>query len=379
MPKLQIKATELVDTNVDFVSLVKRGANRIPFRITKEDEPMLDLHSIGRKLFSKADTKPEITAAVVPAGTDMNQVAQVFKDAGLDTKVFLKKEVDGVVTLAKADADKAEDTVIIKTADKIGLVVSGLKKTFDSYATGSDFADAISAQSFYPSFYTAQGVLSDCVSVALLKANTPQEAADRISKAVTDFQSYVNMLAAQLPASAFYVDRYYSDVAKSDEPAAPEATAADAQPEADKVEVAKGEDEGDKPKDKADASEEDDADKGDVKKAGGEGAAPEAEAGKDDLSDLKKSHEDVLGALSQLQKTITDAVSGLKKDVQNELKDVNSRIEKVAEQARKTDAQLNGTVFGEADDDQPNRIEKHEAETGAPPLLDTAFHRIDAA
>ena len=31
MRKLQLKATELVDTDVNFVSLVTRGANRIPF------------------------------------------------------------------------------------------------------------------------------------------------------------------------------------------------------------------------------------------------------------------------------------------------------------------------------------------------------------
>ena len=58
MRKLQLKATELVDTDVNFVSLVTRGANRIPFRITKEDEQMLDLHKIARSLFKTADPSP---------------------------------------------------------------------------------------------------------------------------------------------------------------------------------------------------------------------------------------------------------------------------------------------------------------------------------
>ena len=43
MAKVVLKATELTNTDVDFVALVKRGANRIPFRITKGDDTVLDL------------------------------------------------------------------------------------------------------------------------------------------------------------------------------------------------------------------------------------------------------------------------------------------------------------------------------------------------
>ena len=76
MRKLQLKATELVDTDVNFVSLVERGANRIPFRITKEDEQMLDLHKIGRSLFRKAEPKPEIVAVIAQKGADPAQDAR---------------------------------------------------------------------------------------------------------------------------------------------------------------------------------------------------------------------------------------------------------------------------------------------------------------
>ena len=59
MGRMQIEATELKGTDVSFVSLVKHGANRIPFRIVKEDqEAMLDLGKIGRQMFRKADAKP---------------------------------------------------------------------------------------------------------------------------------------------------------------------------------------------------------------------------------------------------------------------------------------------------------------------------------
>ena len=60
MAKVVLKATELTNTDVDFVALVKRGANRIPFRITKGDDAVLDLDKIGRRLFQKADPVPAI-------------------------------------------------------------------------------------------------------------------------------------------------------------------------------------------------------------------------------------------------------------------------------------------------------------------------------
>ena len=147
MPDLQIKANELVDTRVDFIALVKRGANRIPFRIVKqENEEMLDLQKIGRSLFKKAEAAPEVIAAVVPAGSDLEMLAKLFEDAGLDSTAFLKTEIDGVVTLAKADADKAEDTVVIKSGD-IGLVITGLKKGFDAWSVEADVRPLIVCES----------------------------------------------------------------------------------------------------------------------------------------------------------------------------------------------------------------------------------------
>lgn len=384
MPELRVKATELVDANVDFVSLVKRGANRIPFRIVKqEDEPMLNLHKIGLTLFNKADTAPEIVAAVVPAGTDMTLVAEVFKGAGLDTKVFIKTEVDGVVTLAKSDADKAEDTVIIKTGDKIGLVVAGLKKAFDGYNGSSDFSEAVKAQGFYPSFCTAKEVLGDCVHVALHKSNSPAEAAEKISKTVEDFKSYVSALAGALPASAFYVDRYYTDLYKSEEGTA--------------VETQKAASEADKVKDEADKAKADEAAKGEAKKsdeleAGKEPVKEEAkkaddlEAGKPtaepsaEMAALKKSQDEIMNVLSELQKSVTSAVTGLKEEVKKELAEVNGKVEKAAELARKTDAALNGTVFAEPAADKPKRVEKNDnSGSSVIPLLDTAYDRSAVA
>ncbi len=43
---------------------------------------MLDLHKIGRTLFKKADPKPEVVAAVIQKGADLNKIAAIFKSPG---------------------------------------------------------------------------------------------------------------------------------------------------------------------------------------------------------------------------------------------------------------------------------------------------------
>lgn len=58
----EVKINELSDVDVRFVSLVKRGANRIPFRLTKEDtNRMLDFVKLFRK--SDEDAKPAPSSA----------------------------------------------------------------------------------------------------------------------------------------------------------------------------------------------------------------------------------------------------------------------------------------------------------------------------
>lgn len=58
----EVKANELSDVDVRFVSLVKRGANRIPFRLTKEDtNRMLDFVKLFRK--SDEEAKPAPSSA----------------------------------------------------------------------------------------------------------------------------------------------------------------------------------------------------------------------------------------------------------------------------------------------------------------------------
>src|SRR5271166_6034261 len=113
MARLEIPATELTNTDVDFVALVKRGANRIPFRITKGDDAVLDLYALGRKIFQKAD----LTTAIVAIVTQKNEgdpggAEAIVKACDLG-KVSVSKDDSDVITIASKGA-KLDGVFLVK-------------------------------------------------------------------------------------------------------------------------------------------------------------------------------------------------------------------------------------------------------------------------
>lgn len=210
MPKLSIEATELVGTDVNFVSLVKRGANRIPFRIMKEEnEAMLDLGKIGRQLFQKKEAAPALVGIILSKDADVEAITLALREAEIDLGTLTKTEDATSVSFAKADvASVREDEVsILKCSDDVSLVVTGLQKGFGSWnVDSSSFLDKVKASSFYSSVSNAAGVFSDCAYDALYDADSPAAASTLIGQMADDFKTYLTTLANGLPVQAFKAD-----------------------------------------------------------------------------------------------------------------------------------------------------------------------------
>ena len=104
----EVKINELSDVDVRFVSLVKRGANRIPFRLTKEDtNRMLDFV----KLFRKSDEEAK------PAPSSAPQSEAPHKEPS-------KEEKDPVLA-ALARLEEGQRAL----AESIGQLVAKVQKT----------------------------------------------------------------------------------------------------------------------------------------------------------------------------------------------------------------------------------------------------------
>lgn len=104
----EVKVNELSDVDVRFVSLVKRGANRIPFRLTKEDTSrMLDFV----KLFRKSDEEAKAAPSSAPQSPNSAQEPP-------------KEEKDPVLA-ALARLEEGQRAL----AESIGQLVAKVQKT----------------------------------------------------------------------------------------------------------------------------------------------------------------------------------------------------------------------------------------------------------
>jgi hypothetical protein len=205
-----MSATELTNTDVDFVALVKRGANRLPFRITKGDDEMIDLHAIGRKMFKKADAAPSVIAVIARKEDAASPMLRAVANAcGLDLTKLTKSEDDALVTLVKKDAP-TQGAVVVKLDRDVGVTVTGsnLRKGFENFDfAGTPFADVNGAQGFCVGPTVAAELHKAELDAILVSATLPSELQTRLQKSNDAFNAYVGVLTAYLPAVAVKADQ----------------------------------------------------------------------------------------------------------------------------------------------------------------------------
>jgi hypothetical protein len=221
---LQIKAKELQQPDVDIVSMVKRGANRIPFRITKEDKTeMLDLSKIGRQVFRLADVAPTVVGVVFAKSLGAENIASVIKtlvaNKVIDSGQFTKTDGTGVVAFNKADANATnENTFVLRLSDEVALAISAtpeFKKSMETYDWEStSFSEVMSKGAFAPSLCMAQDMLQRTMFNIMASADDNAGLAKLIGAATDEFKSYVITLAKGLPKTVFKADVALAKAAK---------------------------------------------------------------------------------------------------------------------------------------------------------------------
>ena len=222
MPKIQIEATNLQDTDVSRVSMVKHAASRLPFRITKgENEAMLDLSSLVKRVFKTAEAKPAIAAVLVHKSVDLAKLQPMFEKHGL---VFTQKGAEGdVLTFTQPDVVATGREAVLKFDDHVAFVVTGLqdvrvrqpvKKDFDSYDIDScDFMEVLNTSGFYGSVCISVDALRSTIYNVMDEADDASEAAPLVEKAIDAFKAWIMPCIEGVPTQAFKAEAgYYETV-----------------------------------------------------------------------------------------------------------------------------------------------------------------------
>lgn len=218
---MRIKTTlkEMKDADVRFISLVTRGANRIPFRIVKSDKEngMIDLGNIKKVLKGEKAPKseaPEVVAVVVMDHDEatMEGVKKALADNGLTFDKATKNE-DGTVVLASGDLPA--DAHIVRLSEDMAVVMKGFAPYGEALSNSTNFSDVMAAQGYHQGLRTACDAAVSTISNILYKAESGVDASSKVSDVLSKFSNYVNALTKGLPTSAFKAEVAVAEVVKS--------------------------------------------------------------------------------------------------------------------------------------------------------------------
>lgn len=398
--KIKAVAKEMKDADVRFISLVARGANRIPFRIVKSEKEsgMIDLSKPLKILKGEKPqaAAPEVVGVVVFDQGDEAVMAGVRKsltDHGFAVDKATKNE-DGTVLFSAGEVD-ANDATIVRLSEDMAVVVKGFSSYSQSLSESTNFSDVMAAQGYYQGVRTACDALVYTMQNVLQKAESSADASAKVSTILSSFGTYVGALTKGLPVAAFKADMSVSEVVKTAKVAKEKAAASndDKAPEgADEKEWAKMTPEQKaewKAKAKAKKDEDDAAAAAAASKSEGEGKGGEKPAGEgeqapaagDSAPAAKSEQSDggIAQVLAQLAE-LNAAVKGVVGDV-GKIAEKQEKLEgQFAETARKADnatqAVKTTVVAGAGAGDEPAKgaqVQKSENTDPRTGCFDTAF------
>lgn len=382
MAKLRTKLTEMTKTDVQYVSLVKRAANRIPFRVIKSDKEngMLDLGKLGLAMKSESKKQPEgptIAAVVVMERPEeqMKQVTKALADQGFSVDKVTKS--DGTVIFAQEDGDLTKDAHVVRVSEDMLVVMKGFSPYSEEMDKNADFSEVVATKGFYQTLDVASSAFRELAYKSLYSAKDPGEAATAIRKAGEKFIGYVESLANGLPAKAFKADFALAEVIETFE---------DPDDDEEATRKAEGKEMTDEEKLAAARKLVKEADDAAAEKAKKDGEAGEGKAGDGEKEEAKKADAQVPDIKALLAEMVPGIVTAVKGEFDAFSKSITERVDQIA---RKSDDAANATaemkktlestvLNGAPEGDRPaggSKTQKNEDDDPRTGAFDTAFLR----
>jgi hypothetical protein len=198
--KIKVVANELVDSDIEMVSLVRHGANRCAFKLLKTDDTQTLSDKLGDFLHLNSGD-PKITAFYIKkAATEA--VLPILKTAGFagETQTF-----EGVNILKVSDGATKS---VFQLTDSVAVGIDQPVKLIADEGIVKAHAVVVGTDGFYPGIGLATTTL-DSVVWNLLNSNGDQASPDRLEKTesmLASFRKYVGTLLRVLPKEVLQVE-----------------------------------------------------------------------------------------------------------------------------------------------------------------------------
>ena len=380
--KKKIQANELVDADVRFISLVPKGANYLPIRVTKSKEGTTTMNIKGFEgLFEKEVSTAYVASFVVSKEADLELAKAKIEKAGF--KVSDVEDKDGVTVFHQKSApEDVQHQYVVKTSDDIGVHVVCTKSfTPYDYETKS-FKELFAKAGVLPNIFMAHEVLKEVIMNALYANDTTDSslASKAIKKALSEFSAMVTGMVEQIPVSAFKIEdptliaEVKKEMLEKSEENKEEGTSED------EAEVVKNDEDAKEEVADEGTEEGEESEEGAVEKSEGEEEDKEAEEAdesesKEEPEDEKDTLGDIAKSIAELAKsvdTLKESVSGIDK-IEKGLNKLEVKVEEVSKVANAADEAMSGLTNADAEGDRSvttKSAPEHDI------LKDTAYSKV---
>ena len=204
---VKVVANELTEGTVRFISLVKHGAIREPFRIVKSGDQMtIDL---GRLFFQKtAKAAPSVGFVAVAKTIPLEMATKMVADAGFDISAVTEQDSGYLFSQKGYLATDTVTPVHLSNDVVIGLKnADDLAKGFEAYDWQStDFKTMFAKEGAMPMVSVACSALMDTIYNVMSNSDKVETAKAMIDTVLGDFHSVVNQIVGGIPSTAFKLE-----------------------------------------------------------------------------------------------------------------------------------------------------------------------------
>jgi len=202
--KVRVVANEIMDCDIEMVSLVRHGANRCAFKVLKsEDDKPATLADRLQSFFTIAKGEFTVTAYFIRKDAT-DALLPVLKAAGVDTSRV--SEADGVTRVTLSD-DQPRGYVQLTSA--LAIAVDQPIKEFSDESIVKAYAEGAGLSDFAPGVHLAVDGLAGAVWSLLNSNEVEGQRDERIAKVdsmLASFRKYITSLARMLPSQVFKVE-----------------------------------------------------------------------------------------------------------------------------------------------------------------------------
>lgn len=195
--KIRVKGAELKKVDIDFLSLVHRGANRAPFKVIKAEDAAANslqaktgLLGSVQKFFSIADPTAKVVAVFVNKAA-LAKTAPNLADAGFILTDHVDQ--DDAIVFKQDGFNEAEQVIVIKSEENVAFAVSGIEPYADVFNGQLNFDDSVAKTGFYPGLNEAMKSLQVAMNVSKTEPND----------LLKSFHAYTAQIKKAIPESVF--------------------------------------------------------------------------------------------------------------------------------------------------------------------------------